>query len=94
MLASREKASVAITAYGKNSLPTQNTLPWRYHSCDLWSDGFYRPFSRLGTQPPSKPHYFNDVFAPNSKHRAELSYNKAKQRKQEGHRKPDDATHK
>jgi len=37
----------------QGALPTQNTLPWRHHSRDLWASGFYCPFSSLGTQTPA-----------------------------------------
>lgn len=85
---------LAITTYGK--IRYQLKTPYR----DGTTHVIFEPLdfiARLATLVP-KPRVnltrFHGVFAPNSKNRAEISPNKAKQRKQGAHRKPDGTSQK
>jgi hypothetical protein len=85
---------LAITTYGK--IRYQLKTPYRDGTTHVIFEplDFIARLTALVPKPRVNLIRFHGVFAPNSKNRAEISPNKAKQRKQGAHRKPDDTSQK
>lgn len=85
---------LAITTYGK--IRYQLKTPYRDGTTHIIFEplDFIARLAALVPKPRVNLTRFHGVIAPNSKHRAEISPNKAKQSKRRAHRKPSDASQK